>query len=319
MPLLRALRRWRGFTLIELLVVIAIIAILIGLLVPAVQKVRAAAARIQCANNLKQLGLATANMADTYGGKLPGSVGLYPVISAPSGVGAPYNSCGGMFIPLLPYIEQDNLFKSTLFPTGDDNDNRNGPNPTYSQWYGPITTRGPAGAFNNPGGNGVDVKTYHCPADSTYPTVAGSHSSYGQNGQVFKEGQWAKNTLQFPASFTDGTSNTILYTDKLARCNSGNYPNNYWPDWGPVEYSPDEDNLNAGNWTGYTLQPQVQPRINSDGSAQCSGNFASSMHTGGTMVGLGDGSSRFVNQAVSNATMWAALTPNGGDVLGSDW
>src|SRR5437763_3889069 len=94
----------RGFTLIELLVVIAIIAILIGLLLPAVQKVREAANRVKCSSNLKQLGLAAHHYHDVNGHFPPG-IGYYPPASG---------AFGTYFFHLLPYVEQDPLYRSAL-------------------------------------------------------------------------------------------------------------------------------------------------------------------------------------------------------------
>src|SRR5262249_48813384 len=125
MPLLRMLRRWRGFTLIELLVVIAIIAILIGLLLPAVQKVREAAARSTCQNNLHQIILATIHCADTYNQRLPPGVGDYPVQDP--NIGNNQNGFGSTFFHILRFIEQKSLYESCRVGT-------NPPDPNGENW-----------------------------------------------------------------------------------------------------------------------------------------------------------------------------------------
>src|SRR3954468_20993970 len=199
----------RAFTLIELLVVVAIIAILIGLLLPAVQKVREAAARMKCQNNLKQLGLAAQSYHDSNG-HLPPGVGYYPT--------AADGAFGTYFFHLLPYVGQDNLSRSAWGPLPFP------PPPGTTAAYYP----GNNGAYSKP------VKVFLCPSDPSVgpggTVLVGGEtfgaSSYAPNGLVSGAGPPSPGPQGRTAfdAITDGTSNTILHAEKYARCTNTTLP-----------------------------------------------------------------------------------------------
>jgi prepilin-type N-terminal cleavage/methylation domain-containing protein len=286
MPLARWFRPGRGFTLIELLVVIAIIAILVGLLVPAVQKVREAANKASCSNNLRQMAIATIDAADTNKGILPPGDGLYP-----SSIPSDGNSYASVFFHILPYMEQDPSYKATLQPF--DPHGQNGTFKTYSPFWNVLN---------------VNVKVYICPTDPTNVGNGGWNSglcSYAYNAQVFPI-DW-NGRSRYPGSIQDGTSQTIFFVEQYAACTG------FWPDWGA--------SIADATWpqpTGPAAMFLYQP-VGAFCHAGYDQALATTAHTAGIMVALGDGSVRSVHPSVSPTTWWAALTPANSDVLGDDW
>jgi prepilin-type N-terminal cleavage/methylation domain-containing protein len=281
-------RRRRGFTLIELLVVIAIIAILIGLLLPAVQKVREAAARTQSTNNLKQITLALHNANDTYG-KMPPSLGYYP--SAGLNSNPTPASFGSLHYFLLPFIEQQNLYNQAAY---------------YS--------------YN--GTAGQTVKSFFAPGDPSIPstglitqsylgTLYGA-TSYVSNAYVFQSPTYgsygAPGVAQLGPWFTDGTSNTIAFSEHMAVCGSGNFT---WAAAVPgVDYTGDP-------WTPVLSNPNL-PQFSAT-PASCSWTQVQGFGAYGVLVSLCDGSVRTVNSGVSQNSWFGALTPQGGEVPDSSW
>ena len=306
----------RGFTLIELLVVIAIIAVLIGLLLPAVQKLREAANRIKCDSNLRQLGLAAHHYHDVHQ-HLPPSMGYTPLAS--SGV------WGHNFFHLLPYLEQGNLYE-------------------HAQDSVPLTT----GSITIywPGNNGVysqPVPTFLCPSDPSVGPggvvrvngisgnpIAWGAASYAGNGQVhapIPRNPQGKTRL---GDITDGASNTILYAEKYALCTSTSLAldgGNLWAYCAsgvfdlPPPMEPPYRLYHPGFAGGpYTTGPaskfQIQP---TPFLGNCDPRRASTAHSAGMQVCLADGSVRSLAPSMNPDTWWAAVTPSGGEVPASDW
>jgi len=287
-------KRWRGFTLIELLVVIAIIAVLIGLLLPAVQKVREAAARSQSFNNLKQMSLSLHNCNDTYG-KLPPAVGCFPGQSLNWANSAFPASQGTIHYMLMPFLEQTNIYKNTQ-----------------------------AWSWNS---SGTVVKTFISPADPTAPASGlqwGNRgaSSYAANTYVFGTGTQGGvggadgGYARIPATFVDGTSNTIVFLERYTQCGGYQY---IWgesgsPSWFPIwpefnyGYSP------SGGFPGLLQTPQLAPSPQNCNPGQVQSPFA-----GGEPVGMGDGSVRLVSSGVSQFSFSIAMFPSDGQVFDSSW
>jgi prepilin-type N-terminal cleavage/methylation domain-containing protein len=313
-------RRHRpGFTLIELLVVIAIIAVLIGLILPAVQKVREAAARTQCGNRMRQIGIASHNCNDQLG-YLPPAQGWFP-----SPIPTPQGGWGSAWFHLLPFLEQGDLYRSTL---------GTGPNPLGQ---GP----GPNVAYYN-SGNGVattPISAFVCPSDPSYSpgvytdNVQGlqwATSCYAGNFLIFGQVDGSFNVLgyqgkcQIQSSIPDGTSCTILYAERYAICEQnsvGLYRACLWAWWEPASTVPGHDYypffaLETSNGTNVGPQSIFQVRPT---PGNCDPSRTSTAHAGGMQVVLGDASVRILSPDMSGTTWWAACTPSGGEALGSDW
>jgi prepilin-type N-terminal cleavage/methylation domain-containing protein/prepilin-type processing-associated H-X9-DG protein len=335
-PVSRSFRR--AFTLIELLVVIAIIAVLIGLLLPAVQKVREAAARMKCSNNLKQIGVALHSYHDANMYFPPGYVdgNTNPNLTPDNDVGPGW----GWASFLLPYVEQGNLFNQINFsqPVGKGvnaavsqqalsvfqcpSDPYQQSFPVYDSSFGtPIATvahgnyvgcNGWEECFNGAGGNpqpggGAD----------------GLAGQYGQAGV----GLFYRNSRNKMAIVTDGTSNTIFAGER-----SGNHSPSSWtgavaggrcPAWMAVQppspYSPPPgapyDNADFGEAL-VLAHCNATHLPNADFPIFDPDTFYS-MHTSGANFLFGDGSVHFLTNSINPATYQALGTISGGEVLGN--
>jgi prepilin-type N-terminal cleavage/methylation domain-containing protein len=345
-------QRRRAFTLIELLVVMAIIGVLISLLLPAVQRVREAAARAKCRNNLKQIALACHHANDTMR-RLPPATGNY---------GEAYYA--PLMFHLLPFMEQNSLWGAVHWYDSSASNPQTIVDPAKVKDSGVIwplweSVTGPPGAPSQ-FARMMRVPVYQCPSDPTIgisktliiPGVSFGYdwgdgdASYAGNYRVFggdNDTAWdAKATLG--RTFKDGTSNTIMFAEKYARCDMDGHGGSFWyrgvyqgtgntgPGTGSLDaYPGDHFSCIFGGGIGtdmawvkgagslFQVQP-AYPVYYGPGSpvSQCDKRLASTPHQV-LQVALADGSVHAISHNISTATWAALLTPHAGDTLGPDW
>jgi len=288
-PALRVRRT--AFTLIELLVVIAIIAILIGLLLPAVQKVREAAARMKCTNQLKQIGIATHTYNDAFQ-KLPAAY-----TGPASYTGAKLHA--NLFALLLPYIEQDSLYNSSPNPVDTaSSPTLPGPNQNYVR--------------------AQPVKAYLCPSasiasDGIWPgRTDWAIGHYGFSYPVFGSGAATMGDVPWErklnvGNIPDGSSNTVFFAERSGIFSDGSA--NLWCHGGwNWAYMPMFGY--SGNYNVFQQRPT---------QAQSTPGFTASPHGQTMNVGMGDGSVRGVSSSIAQLTWQYAILPDDGQPLPSDW
>lgn len=339
--------RRMGFTLIELLVVIAIIAILIALLVPAVQKVREAAARTQCTNNLKQIGLAVHGYHDAYK-RLPNSANW--TCTRASGCTLGTGSCDGSaliaagnfaadgaagtwMVHILPYIEQTVVYQGMFCPWNDDLWDGFIPPSTSNYWYYQYISDAYAGGN---AGAGTVIKAYICPSD---PSGTGGNTQ-NFSGYIWGSSNYAANIMVMDpvqpgtllTAMPDGTSNTVMVGERYQSTqNCWAYLDQFHGPWtgspmfgmysaGYTQVYGVGQNTDFSNNTSNPSAPlansvlfQVAPQLSTVTSLVLQTGHSS------LIVGMGDATARAVSANVS-ATSWiAACRPNDGQVPGQDF